>query len=304
MPKFNKYKASNGSSTRKAPESPNGRNEPKQLSLPAVIGGIRRRDALTLAAGAAAMAVASPIAGGTISWADRTLLRRLQDETIAARGILFDNTDRKYLTSIQSSAIREMVMEDDKESYRTDTKMFVGILQNSEADPLQFIWQATSPGNERNANSFLQTPELLEEAYQRDFEPGLAEAVNRGLQPAEKPEATPLMEAIQTAVLHARRVAGPSEPVALKVFSDLLPHGPRMSAYVSERNERHPSQVLPQRWSEPLQAACTIEIVGISRAGRRTRSGRDLGTIQRAVGRLIKQNLRERGAEVPDIDWI
>lgn len=299
---MSKYRNHYGSGGQKGPGGKGGGR--KQPTLPSS-GGIGRREVILLGAGAGAVALAQPVFSRLLSSDEFDLMRSLRAETGGMRGVLIDNTDQKFITPVQASAIRRMILEQDKNLYRTDMNMFVGILQNSTADPLSIVWEGQSPGNELTANDLWQTAAQLETAYRRDFEPGLAAAVDRGLQPAIKPEATPLMEAIQTALLHARRVAGPDAQVTLKVVSDLLVHERGgLSAYASETSPRHPTRMLPERWRQPAPGLCRIEFVGISRAGRRTRSGRDLGQVQREVGRLIAQNLRDRGADVLEIDWV
>lgn len=221
----------------------------------------------------------------------------------AVHWLLFDNTDRAYLTEFQRTALQRMILEADKQHYGTGTKIVAGTFTSSEFDPVHIHFEQESPGNGSSANAAWQTGSKLEEEW-RVFEPRFSAAVNQGLTAASQPEATHLFAALERAYEHGRRSAGPDGTLIIKPLSDLLVHVPGgMSAYVSETNSRHPKNAIARLPSTPFEGSVQFKIVAIRRDGRKTRSGRDLGEVQRKLAPLVVSYLRGRGANV-ELTWV
>jgi len=277
----------------------------KQKKKPTVTNMLSRRECLLAGLGL--------VAGATATYGMNLLPEDLdfglpkfpapgQTET-AVHWLLFDNTDRAYLTEFQRAALQRMILEADKQHYGTGTKIVAGTFTSSEFDPVHIHFEQESPGNGSSANAAFQTGSKLEEEW-RVFEPGFSAAVNQGLTAASQPEATHLFAALERAYEHGRRSAGPDGTLIIKPLSDLLVHVPGgMSAYVSETNSRHPKNAIARLPSTRFEGSVQIKIVAIRRDGRKTRSGRDLGEVQRKLAPLVVSYLRGRGANV-ELTWV
>lgn len=223
--------------------------------------------------------------------------------------LLLDGTDKSATSAFQADAIVQTFLVSNKAQYSKGDRIDVGRFGQHISSPLELEARFESPGNEETSGGILSTPSELEKAWQV-FEPSLRAAVLTAQRSMAQPEATLVFDALDRAVEHARRESGADAKIKVLVATDGLVHNPTngFSAYVSERNPRFPSMASPlaaQLTSASLEGV-SIQIVGIRRDGRKTRSGRDLGAIQRKVVPFLIDHWAGRGADVSatSLTWV
>ncbi|MEM6890258.1 MAG: hypothetical protein AAF636_19305 [Pseudomonadota bacterium] len=227
-----------------------------------------------------------------------------------AHTLLFlDGTDREATSAFQTDAIARAFLKSNKHLYDRGATIDVGRFGQHISSPLELEAHFQSPGNEETSGGFFSTPSELERSW-LELLPQLNAAIENALRPMAEPEATLVFDVLDRGVEHARRESGSDAKINVLVATDGLVHSPPngFSAYVSESSARFPahgSPLVDQLSSSSLEGV-SIQIVGIRRDGRKTRSGRDLGPIQRKVMPFLIDHWSGRGADVSaaSLTWV
>lgn len=268
-----------------------------------------------LTGGLAALGAAGTLGVGSAAVLTDDLLAKIGGSVAGVRSttshhvLVLDGTDRNSTTVYQTRAIVQELLHGRKHQYEAGDPIDITRLGQNIGSPLEFESSFVSPGNEQTASGLTTTLSELERAWNEEVV-AIEAAIFNAIRPMPQPETTLLFEAVDRAVEHARRQSGPSAPVYLSLGTDLLVHesGPGISAYASERVPQFPAPSSPLMAQLPASSleGVSIQIVGIRRDGRKTRSGRDLGDIQRKVAPVLIEYWASRGADVStaSLTWV